>query len=211
MARRRSPDRIRLHNIHNYVAIQLGNWLAPRPQAEFNLDTAIRAVGYDPENRHHRMKVYNVIAYWRKKAREVWDYAIENGKIKARAFAQTWGAFLNYYNKNFKAFYLLYDPKDKVYYQPNFSAKERLDQKRMERQAKGLKTVLAEMVDFDESLIVTGRPIREALQEADKFTRKYITDHTYGELEAGSKYTEEEEEILKSMKEDDERGDETQG
>jgi hypothetical protein len=60
------------------------------------------------------------------------------------------------------------------------------------------------MVGFDESLIVTGRPIREALQEADKFTRKYITDHTY-ELEEGrpEKYTEDEKKILKSMKEDE--------
>ena len=38
------------------------------------------------------------------------------------------------------------------------------------------------MMGYDEKLLRTGQPIREALKEADKFTRKYITDHTY-ELE----------------------------
>jgi hypothetical protein len=179
--RTKIPNKVRLPT-NNYTAIVLGRWLAPRPQAEFTLSTAVRAIGYDPENRRHRAKVYNVINYWRRKAKEVWDFAIIEGRIRPGSFAETWGDFLHYFNRNFRAFYILFDRKEGVYYQPNFSAKERLDQKRLERHGKALKTVLSEMVGFDETLIVTGRPIREALVEAERYTRKYITDHTY-ELE----------------------------
>jgi len=182
MVRRSTPDRIRLHNPNNFVATHLGNWLETRPFAEFTLNDAISAIGYDPEDRRHRTKVYNVINYWRKKAKEVWDFNIYYGIMKQGHFAENWGNFLQNYNSNYRAFYLLFDSKEGVYYQPDFTAKERLDQKRAERKVKALRYVLSEMAGFDESLIVTGRPIREALEEADKFTRKYITDHTY-ELE----------------------------
>jgi superfamily II DNA or RNA helicase len=170
--------RIKLHNIHNPTAILLGNWLDPDPLKEFTLDEAIASIDYDLENRHHRTMVYNVINYWRKKAKIVWDEMIYAGELKPATFSENWRRFTFKFNRDYKGFYLLYDKKYGAYYQPNFSHKERLDQKRAVRHVKALQTVLKEMAGYNERLIVTGQPVREALEEADKFTRKYITDHT---------------------------------
>lgn len=176
--------RIRLHNIHNYTAIQMGHWLSRRSHSQFTLDNIIMGIEYDPENRHHRTKVYNVIAYWRRKSKDVWEWLIESGKIQPQKFAEMWGVFLNSYNRNYRAFYLLYDREEKAYFQPRFTEKEIADQKRVYRHAKSLQTILNEMGIFGETLLATGRPVKEALREADKYTRKYITDHTYEKEES---------------------------
>ncbi|VUT24974.1 MAG: hypothetical protein MOIL_00787 [Candidatus Methanolliviera sp. GoM_oil] len=172
-----------LHN--NQTAIRLGRWLADHSDGEFTLDDLIMAIEYDPDDRHDRIKVYNVIAYWREKAKDVWDYLVEAGKIPDGKFAERWKNFLDYYNENYSAFYLLYDSSPKAYFQPDFSEKESLDQIRIRKHAKALKTVLEEMGIFDEELLVTGGSIREAMQATKEFTKKYITDSTYKELEGG--------------------------
>jgi len=170
--------RIKLHNIHNETAILLGNWLDPNPLAEFTLDEAILSIGYDPENRRDRTRVYNVINYWRRKAKEVWDNMIYAGELKPSTFSENWRRFIGKFNRDYKAFYILYDKKYGAYYQPNFKFKEILDQRRLERHVLSIQTVLKEMAGYDERLLVTGRPIKEALEEVDRITRKYITDHT---------------------------------
>jgi hypothetical protein len=169
--------KIRLQNAHNQTAIRLGKWLDPDPHMGFCLDDAVIAVGYDPEDRRHRTMVYNVINYWRKKAKIVWDEMIRAGELKPAKFSENWERFTYKFNRDYRSFYLLYDRDSGAYYQPNFSHKERLDQKRAEKHAISLKTVLTEMIGYDERLLRTGLPIREALEEADQFTRKYITDH----------------------------------
>lgn len=166
---------------YNYYMIELGKWLYRNPEGHYTLDELIRAVGLDTENRHDRTKIYYVLYHWRTEAREHWDRAIEEGTITPGNFAKTWWNFVEYINKNYKAFFLLFDRNVQAYYQPRFHEKEVLDQRRLEHKIFSLTTVLKEMCDFDEHLLLTDQPIRKALNEADDYMHKYITDSAYAD------------------------------
>lgn len=140
----------------------------------FTFDQLCGGIGHDPMIVRERNKVYfDVILYWRKKASVYWDELERKGALKGNRL-EKWKIFLWNYNEIWRAFFFLYDRKQNAYYQPNLVEKEVLDYRRLERQIIGIGSVAGEMKEFDEVILLTGKPARELLEDADKIRMKYL-------------------------------------
>lgn len=152
----------------------------PPNQEPFDCPYLTEQLDLDPTNRTQVQKVYqNVIQYWRDKAIPIYEYLKQNNSLDSGDKYQNWQIFLQNYNKIYGAYFFLYDRKQGYYIQPNFAELEQMSNKRIEWQWKGIKSIMGEMVEFDERMLPSGRRAQEALKDIIKYGKLHITDSEY--------------------------------
>jgi len=167
-------------SLRGYTSKLLSRWLTAqykKGKEIFTMREMCMGIKYDPDDRHSYTRVYQVIVSWRNKAKNYIKVLKMAGGFKYRELEKNWDAFLDELNSKHGIF-ILYADKDHTYFQPTFHWKEINDQKRAIKQAKGMLTIIKEFDLYDEKLLLTGKPIGEALKEANNFVRGYLTGRT---------------------------------
>ena len=137
-----------------------------------------KELGMDPDSRSDCSEVYNSLKYWRDNGIKQFKKWEAVGIIpKDRERYTRWDIFLYNYNQN-DAYIFLYDNENKYYIQPGFDELERMDKKRLQRQWKGIGTVIEEMIIYDNRLLTDGIqvPITELL-DAGKQVDSLLDQH----------------------------------
>lgn len=124
-------------------------------------------LGFNPEYRIHYVRVYqDVICYWRKKFIEFYHKQKQANLLKDIDRYSAWDLLLYNYNQN-DAYVFLYDRKAKCYIQPDFKELENIDKNRLEKQWKGICSVIEEMQLFQADLVLSDgsrKPIGDLLE-----------------------------------------------
>lgn len=150
-------------------------WLRKNKGLLFNVPILCEELGFDPDNRHHYAKVYQgVIVYWRKKFLEFFEKSKKTGKLEGKNRYKAWECMIRNYNQNDAYVFLSkFDKKYRVKYfvQPGFDMLENMDRKRLERQWKGIGSIVDEMQMEDARLVLpdgTRKPVQELIEASKK-------------------------------------------
>lgn len=168
MTRIRTP----VHMTRNMLRFKASKWLRKNKDVSFDIPLLTQQLGLDPNYRIHYQRVYNqVIKYWRKKAIEKFREWKESGLLPSNKNRyELWDIFT--FNCNQNDFYIfLYDWKRKCFMQPGFDKLERMDKIRLEKQWKGICSIIEEMQVYDAHLLINGtqKPITELIDAGKKF------------------------------------------
>ena len=154
-------------------------WLHENKGVPFNNPILTEEVGLDPYSRIDTARVYqDVILYWRRKFIEFYYKHKEAGLLDGVDAYASWDLLLYNYNQN-DAYVFLFDRKMKQYIQPGFDELEVMDKKRLNRQWKGINTVIDEMKLFKAQLILSDgskKPVTDLLKagkSVDKLLNVY--------------------------------------
>jgi len=124
----------------------------------FNVPMLCDELGLDPDSRKDYNNVYGVILSWRNGLIDYYNKQKTIGMLIGMNRYEAWDTMLDNYNKNDAyAFLSRYDKESKVKYfiQPSFDELESMDIKRIDKQWKGIKTVLEEMQTYDAQLVLS--------------------------------------------------------
>ena len=168
--RRRSP----VHMTRHTLRYKASSWMRKNKDLPFDTPYLTEQLGLNPDSRLDVKRVYNdVIKYWRIKALEKFKEWKEAGLFpNDKNRYEIWNNFL--YNCNQNDFYVfLYDWKLKCFMQPDFGKLERMDKRRLEKQWKGVCSIIEEMKLYDAHLLINGqqKPITELLEAGKKFQK----------------------------------------
>jgi len=179
--KRRGTVPLRKNNLR-YAA---SKWLKEHKNEPFNSPYLTEQLGLNPISRIDCSKIYqDVISYWRKKFIDEYRKYKKDGKLYGLTRYEAWDVMLDNYNKNDAYVFLSdYDPDAKVHYftQPSFHKVERMDMDRLEKQWRGIKTVVEEMQTYDAQLVLSDGK-REPVSSLLKAGRRI--DGLLGEKEA---------------------------
>jgi len=123
----------------------------------FDVPMLCKQIGLNPDSRSDYNKVYSIILSWRNGFIDFYNKLKITGMLDGMNRYEAWDTMLDNYNKNDAYVFLSkYNKKEKVKYfiQPGFVELESLDKKRLEKQWKGIGTVIDEMLVFDARLIL---------------------------------------------------------
>lgn len=178
------PKELRLQSadLRYKVSTVLRNhgWGKRKNPEEFNLPKLLEWLGlnYDPDNIHDRQEVYQkTICYWRKHFVPVFKFWLDIGDIKGEDRFEKWEIALANYNKHDA--YVLFsrrERKNTYFIQPSFEEIEQMDHKRLNRQMKGILTILTEMKLYDARLLPSKREVTDMLEDSKKFEQVYLKD-----------------------------------
>lgn len=175
--RKRMPVKLRANNLR----YKTSDWCKRNKDTPFDTPLLAKELGMDPDSRSDCSELYNsVIKYWRDKGIEQFKKWDSLGIIpKDRDRYTRWDIFLYNYNQN-DAYIFLFDNENKYYVQPGFDELERMDKKRLQRQWKGIGTVIEEMIAYDNRLLIDGSqmPITELLNAGKEVDA--LLDHHKG-------------------------------
>jgi len=161
-----------VHLTRHTLRYKASQWLKLNKDIAFNNPILTEAVGLDPYSRIDTSRVYqDVICYWRKRFIQDYYKWKKAGQLDGLDRYRAWDLLLYNYNQN-DAYVFLYDPKLKCYLQPGFDELEKMDKRRLDRQWKGIGTVIEEMQLFEARLILpdgTRKPIGELLEAGHDF------------------------------------------
>lgn len=129
---------------------------------------------------------------------------MDNGGIEGGNRFEKWENGLKSYNANdaFVLFSRREKGKPPHFIQPSFAEIERIDKTRLNKQMKGIITILEEMKEFDRHLLPADRSVTPMLEDSKKLEQVYLTDGNYKtkRLVITRDHTEDEKNMLKSMK-----------
>jgi len=156
-----------VHLTRHTLRYKASKWLKQNKNIAFNNPILTKALGLNPDSRIDTQRVYqDVIVYWRRKFIDFYYKQKKAGFLNEVDRYRAWDSMLYSYNQN-DAYVFLYDRKVKCYLQPGFNELENMDKQRLERQWRGIGTVIEEMQLFDARLILpdgTRKPIGELLE-----------------------------------------------
>jgi len=177
--KKRSPIKIRSNNIR----YDMSKWCRRHHKdgTLFNIPLLCNELGLNPDSRTDYNKVYGNIVSWRKGFIETYKKWKKLGLLDDMDKYEAWNTMLSNYNKNDAYVFLSeYDTDVQVHYfiQPSFHKIERMDMSRLEKQWKGIKTIVEEMQTYDAQLVLTSgdRESVTKLLKASKNVDKLLSD-----------------------------------
>lgn len=176
--KRRSP----IHLTAHATRYRMSKWLKLNKSDYFDVPYLCEQIGMNPAFVSDRNKVYGGILYWRSRFINEYYKWKKAGKFEGKNRYDAWAVMLHNYNQNDAYVFLSkWDKKLKTryYIQPSFYELEAMDRKRLEKQWKGIGTIIEEMMLFDARLILPSgerKPIRELL-EAGKSVGELLNPH----------------------------------
>jgi hypothetical protein len=158
------------------LRFKASEWLRKNFDEPFNIPILTEGLGLDSESRTDTSNVYHtVILYWRKKFIEFYKKQRKLEKLKDMDRYRAWDTMLYNYNQN-DAYVFLYKRKTGSFIQPSFHELENMDRKRLNRQWKGIGTVIEEMQIMDARLMLPDGSTKsiDELLEAGKDVDKLL-------------------------------------
>lgn len=168
--RKRSPIELPYHPLR----AKASKWLHDNKNVAFNNPILTEAIGLNPESRSDTQAVYQtVICSWRKHFIDLYKKWKKAGLLDGKNPNDAWDIMTYNFNQN-DAYIFLYDRETGYYKQPDFSEIETMDRGRLEKQWKGIGTVIDEMMVCNAQLILsdgTRKPITDLLKAGTKVDR----------------------------------------
>lgn len=132
------------------VSYKMSKWcrLHYKDGTLFNVPMLCEELGLNPDSRSDYNKVYSVILSWRNGLIDYYNKQKTIGTLIGMDRYEAWDVMLGNYNKNDAYVFLSTHDKEtniKYFIQPSFDMLENMDIKRIEKQWKGIKTMLEEM------------------------------------------------------------------
>ena len=170
--RKRKPIRTRVSD----TSFNMSKWcrLHYKDGTIFNVPMLCNELGMNPDSRSDYNKVYGVILSWRNGLIDYYNKQKKIGMLDGMNRYEAWDVMLNNYNKNDAYVFLSqYDKTANIKYfiQPSFDMLENMDIKRIEKQWRGIKTVLEEMQTVDAQLKLpdgSRQPVTKLLKAGKK-------------------------------------------
>lgn len=159
------------------VRYKISQWLKQNKNVLFNVPYLCGQIGLKPDSFSDRNKVYGAIVYWRTKFISFYNKWKKAGKLKDMDRYQAWDIMLFNYNQNDAYVFLSkFDKKTKASYfiQPGFNELENMDRSRIEKQWKGIGTIINEMQIEDARLVLpdgSREPIDKLLKAGKSFDK----------------------------------------
>ena len=166
---------------YNPIRSKISRWCYNNKNELFNIPILTDEIGLDSNNYNDRTKVYNHIVYWRNKFKDFYFKQKKAGVIDDMNRYEAWDTMLYNYNQNDAYVFLSkYDTENRCHYfvQPGFDMLENMDKQRLNKQWKGIQTIMDEMKLEDARLILsdgTRKPISDLL-EAGKNVGELLGD-----------------------------------
>jgi len=155
-----------VHLTRHMLRYKASQWLKQNKNVPFNIPILTEALGLDPYSRVDVARVYqDVILYWRKKFIEFYFKQKKAGFLDKLNCYESWDMLLYNYNQN-DAYVFLFDRGLNCYLQPGFKELENMDKQRLNRQWKGIHTVIDEMSLFNAKLVLpdgSRKPVSDLL------------------------------------------------
>lgn len=162
---------------------RMSEWLYKHKNVPFNIPYLCEEIGMNPDSVSDRNKLYGSILYWRCRFKEEYDKAKKIGKLKDMDRYQAWNTMLFNFNQNDSyVFISKYDKKLKMHYfiQPSFYELEEMDRKRLNKQWKGIGTIIEEMQLEDARLVLPDgerKPISELLEAGKQINKLLLKEN----------------------------------
>jgi len=166
----------------NLLRYKISEWCSKHKDELFNVPLLTKELGLNPDSFSDRNQVYSCILYWRNKFKEFYEKQKKIGTIDNMNRYEAWDTMLYNYNLNDAYVFLSrYDKEMNCYYfvQPGFDMLENMDKRRLNKQWKGIQTVIEEMQLQDARLILSDgsrKPINELL-EAGEHVSELLDSH----------------------------------
>jgi len=160
----------------NTLRYQISKWCKTHKDEAFNVPILTEELGLNPDSFSDRNNVYRCILYWREKFKDFYEKQKRIGTIDNMNRYEAWDTMLYNYNQNDAYVFLSkYDKELRCHYfvQPGFDMLENMDKRRLNKQWKGIKTVIEEMQLQDARLILSDgsrQPITELLEAGKNVT-----------------------------------------
>ena len=170
--RKRTPIKIK----PNDLRYRMSKWckLHYKDGTLFDIPLLCKELKLNPDSRNDYNKVYSNILSWRNGFIEKYKEYKTAGQLIGLNKYEAWDTMLDNYNKNDAYIFLSkYDPDAKVhcFIQPSFHEIERMDMNRLEKQWRGIKTVVEEMHVYDAQLVLSDgkrKPVDTLLKAGKK-------------------------------------------
>lgn len=134
------------------VGYKISKWLHNNKNIAFNIPFLTEEIGMKPDSRKDCSYVYNVLLRWRKAFIESYQKYKRAGQLDGMDRYEAWDTMLFNFNQN-DMYVFLFDKKTGSFLQPSFDILEKMDKKRLQKQWKGINTVIEEMIIEDARLL----------------------------------------------------------
>ena len=165
--KKRHPIKMR----NNLIRNRASEWLRKNKGVYFNTPFLVEQLGLNPDNKKHYDSVYStVICYWRNHFIKYYKECKKNGDLEGLDRYKAWTVMLYNFNMN-DAYVFLFEPKKGYYIQPSFAELEEMDKVRLQKQWKGILTVIDEMQTIDANVLLdSGKeiPVKDLLKAGKK-------------------------------------------